>query len=264
MPRSRNLADSATQGGVPDPGTIFGLTLSRASATTFQIAVGTARNEDAGTARALVLASALTKSLSAFAAGNNNGGLDTGSVATNTWYHVHLIRRDSDGAIDALYSLSATTPTMPSGWTARRRLGSIRTDGSSQITPFVQNNDVFTWDTPVSDLNVTNPGTAAVTRTLTVPTGVIVYPVVSWQVVAAASTAVGLLVTPLTIADTAPSTTLTTVRARIASASGGEVAAVVSDIPTNTSAQVRTRCDSSSASDVLRATTLGWIDTRGH
>ena len=73
----------------------------------------------------------------------------------------------------------------------------------------------------------------------------------------------GVLVTPLSIADTAATTTITTVRGRITVASGGVHASVVSHVPTDTSAQVRTRCESASASDTLRITTLGWIDARG-
>lgn len=123
-------------------GYISGLTLSRSGATTLGIAAGEARNDDGGTARRITLA-AFTKTLSAWAIGTGNGGLDTGSIAANTWYHVHAIARDSDGQGDALISLSATAPTMPSGWTGRRRIGSIRTNGSSQITAFVQNGDTF-------------------------------------------------------------------------------------------------------------------------
>lgn len=263
MPRSRNTADLFISGVNSQLGFINGLTLARVSTTTYSVATGAARNEDAGTAALVSLGTALTKSLSAWAAGNNNGSLDTGTITLNSWYHVHLIQNLSTGAVDVLLSLSATAPTMPSGYTARRRIGSIRTDASSQVTAFVQNGDKFLWDVPVSDVNATNPGTAAVTRTLTVPTGAVVFPIVSWQVDAAATTAMGVLVTPLSITDTAPSSTLTTVRARAATASGGAAAAVVSDIATNTSAQVRTRCESASASDVLRATTHGWVDPRG-
>lgn len=263
MPRSRNTADLFTSGANSQLGFINGLTLARVSTTTYSVATGAARNEDAGTPALMALGTALTKSLSAWAAGNNNGSLDTGTITLNSWYHVHLIQNLSTGVVDVLLSLSATAPTMPSGYTARRRIGSIRTDASSQVTAFVQNGDKFLWDVAVSDLNVTNPGTTAATRTLTVPTGVVVFPSVSWGAVAAASTAMGVLVTPLSITDSTPSSTLTTVRAVVTSASGGTVQTVVSNIPTNTSAQVRTRCESSSASDVLRAVTHGWVDPRG-
>lgn len=245
-------------------GFIDGLTLSRTTTTTFTVAPGVAANEDASARRVLVLGgSGITKSLSSWVQGNNNGSLDTGTIAANTWYHAHLIHRLSDNAVDVLISLSPTNPTLPANWVARRILGSFLTNGSSQITPFIQQNDIFLWDTPVADVNATNPGSAAVTRTLSVPTGRVVFPIVSWGVDAAAATAMGVYVSPLSIADSVPSSTLTTVRVRAATASGGSANSVVRDIPTNTSAQVRTRCETSSASDILRATTLGWVDPRG-
>lgn len=241
-------------------GYLSGLTLSRTSTTTFSVAAGVARNEDAGTARNMTLAASITKSLSAWAVGAGNGGLDTGAVAATAWYHVHLIRRDSDGVIDAIYSLSATSPTMPSGWTARRRLGSIRTDGSSQIIAFQQTGDTFLWETPLADVAATNPGTAAVTRTLTVPTGSVVFPIVAWAISNATSGSVPLLVSALSGPDNTPTTSLFTL---LAGAANSGASGVVSNIPTNTSAQVRTRLGVSGASDTLRGTTLGWIDPRG-
>ncbi len=244
-------------------GYIDGLILSRSTVTTYAVAAGVAINDDASAKRPLALGSSLTKSLSAWAVGNNNGSLDTGAIGANAWYHVHLIRRDSDGVLDILLSLSATAPTMPSGWTARRRIGSIRTNASSQITPFVQVGDTFLWDVVVDDGAIVNPGTAAVNRTLTVPTGVVVFPIVTWGLTAAGTATFGLLVTPLSITDTAVSATAVTVRVQVASASGGTMSSVVSHVPTNTNAQVRTRTDSASASDTLRILTQGWIDLRG-
>lgn len=54
--------------------------------------------------------------------------LDTGSLAASTWYNFFLI---SDGTTTGgLASLSATAPTMPSGYVYRCRLGAMRTDAS--------------------------------------------------------------------------------------------------------------------------------------
>ena len=58
--------------------------------------------------------------------------MDTGSVANNTWYHVHLIKRPVTGVVDVLFSLSATAPTLPTSYTIFRRIGSMRTDGSAR------------------------------------------------------------------------------------------------------------------------------------
>lgn len=65
-----------------------------------------------------------------------------------------------------LFSLSATAPTMPGFYLLSRRIGSIKTDGSGNWTKFVQDGDTFTWDVPVTDVNASNPGTSAVSRTL--------------------------------------------------------------------------------------------------
>lgn len=82
----------------------------------------------------IVLASALTKRLdAAWAVGSGNGGLDTGVVANTTVYYIWLIRRSGSGAVDALFSLSSTAPTMPSNYDQRRLLGNLVTDDSANI-----------------------------------------------------------------------------------------------------------------------------------
>lgn len=241
-------------------GTLNGCTLSRATATTFGITACYATNEDGGTTFNMSQASAFTKSLSAWAAASGNGGLDTGSIAASTWYHVHEIRKTSDGSIDYLLSLSPTAPTMPSGYVARRRIGSILTNGSSQIVAFIQNGNTFTWDIPLSEVNVTNPGTAAVTKALTVPTGVAVYPIMAWALQNVSSANFNILVSPLSITDTTPSSTLYTLTSAATNQASNST---ISTIPTNTSGQIRYRASVSGASDVVKEMTVGWIDTRG-
>jgi hypothetical protein len=62
-------------------------------------------------------------------AGTGANGLDTGSLANSTWYHFFII---SNGTTTAgLASTSATSPTMPSGYTYKYRVGAIRTGGSA-------------------------------------------------------------------------------------------------------------------------------------
>ncbi|HYC64022.1 MAG TPA: hypothetical protein VEC14_04755, partial [Reyranellaceae bacterium] len=66
----------------------------------------------------LRLSSALTKRIdAAFAVGSGNGGFGTGIVLTNgQWYDLNLIRRDSDGAIDAYFDEAGSTAHKPAGW----------------------------------------------------------------------------------------------------------------------------------------------------
>lgn len=248
-------------------GSINGLTISRATATTFGIAIGTCRNEDGGTAYNLTLASAFTKALTAWAVGTGNGGIDTGAVANTTWYHVHLIRKDSDGSIDVLYSLSATAPTMPGGYTARRRIGSFKTNGSAQIIAFSQVGDEFLWDAAVVDIDSTNPGTSAVTRTLNgVPTGIQVIAVGSAGVYGGTNAIIAYLFSSLDISDQAPQTPGT---AALSGFTSGTTAITstwfLTDfrIRTNTSGQIRSRIHLSGAADHVGVITRGWIDTRG-
>lgn len=69
-------------------------------------------------------------------AGTSSGvanGLDTGALAINTWYSVWVIWNGTTTA--GLLSLSATAPTMPSGYTHKARVGWIRTDASGSKFP---------------------------------------------------------------------------------------------------------------------------------
>lgn len=96
----------------------------------------------------MILATGLTKRLDAnWTAGNNGGGLDTGSKANSTSYYVFLIRNLTTGAVDALFSASATSPTMPVGYTVSRRIGIILTNGSGNLNQFSQTGNRYSWKT---------------------------------------------------------------------------------------------------------------------
>ena len=56
-------------------------------------------------------------------------GLDTGTVAANTWYSVWVIYNGTTTA--GLMSISATAPTLPSGYTYKARVGYIRTSATA-------------------------------------------------------------------------------------------------------------------------------------
>ena len=149
MSLSRSSMTQPLSAEIPLPrGFIDGLILSNNVSDAdhdIDIAVGVAR--DSTNVKNLSLTSAITKRIdAAFAAGTGNGGLDTGSVANSTWYHVWLILKDVDGTIDALFSTSATAPTMPTGYTYRRRLGSVLTNGSANIYGFTQFGNKFLWN----------------------------------------------------------------------------------------------------------------------
>lgn len=78
-----------------------------------------------------------TVSVTINAATNGANGLDTGSLAANQEYYEYLI---SDGTnIAGILSLSATSPTMPTGYTMAQRYGAIKTDGSAVFYRIQQN-----------------------------------------------------------------------------------------------------------------------------
>lgn len=232
-------------------GFLSGLELSTAgSSATFGIAVGAAN--DTTNATLMALASAYTKTTSAWAVGTGNGALDTGTIATSTWYHVWLIARSDTGVVDVLVSTSASAPTMPTSYDRKRRIGSMKTDGSSQWTKFAQVGDDFLWSTPVDDsASVISANRTSIT--LTVPTGVVVAARFRSYVNGPGGVVV-YIYTSLSESDISAATT-----ADLACASGG-LAAVNVERLTNTSAQIGGRANASITAPI---STYGWKDFRG-
>jgi hypothetical protein len=123
-----------------------------------------------GTNRIPISFPALTKQLdAAWASGNNAGGLDTGSKANSTWYYAWAIYNPSTATADFLFSASATTPTLPSGYTYKRRVGSIQTQSGGAIRPFTQFDDSVIWTTVVIDLSSVSVPTTDTLYTFTIP-----------------------------------------------------------------------------------------------
>ena len=69
-------------------------------------------------------------------------GLDTGSEAVSTWYHLWAIYNPTtdDGTI--LGSESATAPTLPSGYTYKGYLGGFYNDSGGDLDPIIQINNI--------------------------------------------------------------------------------------------------------------------------
>ena len=63
-------------------------------------------------------------------------GLDTGSEATSTWYAVYVVSGTS--GVGGLLSTSETAPTMPSGFTYKRRVGWAYNHSDGDIQNFIQ------------------------------------------------------------------------------------------------------------------------------
>jgi hypothetical protein len=236
---------------------ISGCALSTAGAsTTMSIGDGAAMDS---TNAFLMQVAATSKTTSAWAVGAAVGGLDTGSIANNTWYHFYIIRRPDTGVVDVVFSLNSTSPTLPTNYTQFRRIGSGKTNGSAQWTKFHQDGDYFQWDIPVNDVSAINPGTAAVLRTLSVPTGVRVQADLAAKSLHTSSGTVLLLSDPA-VTDTAPvAASIFTLDS--SNFTNGSTSGRV-NIFTNTSAQIRSRNSFSDANIVVYLTTIGWRDSR--
>ena len=152
---------------------------------------------------------------------------------------------------------------MPTNYTKKRRVGSITRAGGT-ILQFTQVGDEFLLTTPVLDINATNPGTSAVTRTLaSIPTGFQVTAILNAWVVQV-GTAGLVYLSALDQTDSAASGTaapgITFNAANIGTATWGMGGF---RIRTNTSSQIRSRITGSDANTVMNIVSLGWLDSRG-
>lgn len=240
-----------------DPGLINGLLISNNTTdptNDIDIAAGYAR--DATNTVNMILASAITKRLdAAWAVGTGNGGLDTGAIA-NTTYHLWLIKRSDTGVVDVLFSASASSPTMPANydykvylWPIMRVSGAIRT--------FTQTGNEFRYNAQVYDINVTNIGTSAVTRTLSFPTGIITRGIMYVIAYPGAGASLYGLITALSQDDEVPSPAKMNFGTNITAYHGAELT-----ITTNTAAQIRTRFDGVAADSKLHMYAVGFVFIR--
>ena len=203
----------------------------------------------------IILAAAISKRLdAAWAAGSGEGGLDTGSKANSTWYSVWLIGK-ADGTADALFSLEATAPTMPSGYGYKRRLGWVLTDGSGSILAFRQAGDRFFWKAPRQDATGVTLSATAGLLTLSVPPGAVAR---ITALVSHASAVRYVLFSCPDDPDIAASATAH--NARCLTNGGAQTAAL--EIPVDASSRIRHRADAASTT-LAELMTLGWIDPRG-
>src|SRR5215469_1977307 len=223
--------------------------------TVIDIAAGTVRSDDNTFD---IVSSANTKSTATFVAGSGNGGLDTGTVATNTWYYVYDILNTTGGAVDTLFTATFGGPTMPSGFTKKRYIGAFRTaPASTNILAFVQFSDEFKWAVPV--VWVTSQTLPTANRTLSavaVPTGLKVWANIRALAISAGG-AGGMNLTSPDETDAAVAVPPAAASLNVESASDN---AAEFWIRTNTAAQLGFR---GSSAFTFSAVTLGWRDTRG-
>lgn len=209
----------------------------------------------------LRLSSTMTKRMDAsWAAGTNQGGMFTGSESSSTWYHVCLIRADSDGSIDAGFDTSTSCANKPAGYTAYRLIGSVYNDGSSNLKAFYSLETAgggikVLWSTPPLDVNLSNTLTSAArTDTLTVPTGYVVEARINVFGFDASNAWQAYISSP-NASDQAPAQAAAPLATLNAGA--GDVMFMPLTLLTNTSAQIRGRASLATV-DTYRVATLGW------
>lgn len=193
----RNVALGTEAGQVPTNadlplrGYIDGLILTRETADRVAMSAGVCR--DAADGRFIKnTVDPLAKDINlTWAAGDNAGGLNAtdfgidSDAEIDTWYHHYAIMH-TDGTVDAGFDKGTAAANLlsDSGYTYYRKIGSILTDGSREVTAFQQTADEFLWAVAVQDINDAATGTSVVTHTLaSVPTGFKVGAIVSIVVV---------------------------------------------------------------------------------
>jgi len=135
-----------------------GLICSNDSDADHDVAISVGGVKDATNTVNITLAAILTKRIdAAWAVGDNNGGLDGtessgGTPDASTMYYIWLIKRSDTGVVDALYSESATGPTMPTNYDYKRLIGAVKTDSSANVLAFFHSGDYFRYSKPINDV----------------------------------------------------------------------------------------------------------------
>ncbi|NTI80470.1 hypothetical protein [Rhizobium rhizogenes] len=241
-------------------GTLSGLTLSNDAtdaANDLDIAAGVAAS-DASPYYSMQISSAMVKRTdAAWAAGTNQGCWLDGASMPNGTGHIFLMYGSS--GVDIGCSAS-TSPTLPAGYTlGQRRIGSI-IKASAAIKPFYQHGDVFRFTNSVTDRNSAS-ATSPTLITLTVPSGIVVSPIISLSLSVGANSG-AVIGIGSAIAGGTQSSPLT-----ISSTNTASIAMQV-DVPAtyfaNTSAQIfyslTINFGTVSAAQLF---TSGWVDNRG-
>jgi hypothetical protein len=243
---------------------IDGLIISNDTDTLHDISIAAGECRNTGNDTDIRLSSALVKQIDAnWALGTNQGGFPSGlSLSADTWYHVFVIYNPTSDITDAGFDTSLTATNLLSdamGYTKYRRIGSILTDGSSDIIQFFQRGNLFLWKTPILDLSLLNIiTTTASTHTLSVPIGINVNAIFN---ILQEDTTTNIItyISSLNTNDLAPSLTISPL-ATISSIKNQPMAQKIT-VLTNTSAQIRIRA--SATIDEFYLATLGWEDNRG-
>lgn len=156
---------------------IAGLEMSpTTSYETTRVTVATGQCRDSTNVADIMLLAPLNKRLdAAWAAGSNNGGRDTGSLAADQTWHVFVITDvgTSPPTVDVLFSQSPTAPTLPAGYDYFRRIGSVILEkNSTAMRPFFQHGNDFKLVTRSKDFIGEANGVGPYLRVIAAPNGI--------------------------------------------------------------------------------------------
>lgn len=249
-------------------GHIAGLTLANATASSQVLTISAGVAIDSTNTVAMSTSGTYTKTVGqsfqpgARVSGSPSGLLAPGlSLTSTTWYHAFSISLATGP--DFYADTSATAANAPPGTQAFRRIGSIRTDAALNATQFVHDGDYFRWLASVLDVNTTNPGTSAISSTLTVPTGINVQAMFDSNLTQGDATANSVYFSDLAANDEAASISAAPLSQLTSPGNATNLQGWSGTIRTNTSGQIRYRAAASNGNTIVRIATLGWWDYRG-
>lgn len=222
----------------------------------WQIGPGEAR--DTTNTEDIVLTASITKQLDAvWSAGNNAGGVETLPVVISDTYHMFAIKNVTTDTVDIIFD-NSLSPTLPSGYTKYRRVGSFLTNAAANISGYTRVGDLCLWTTPPTDVNVSNlPSATGTLYALSVPTDIQVQAEVS---VGQPNTAAIIYFSSIEQDDTTPSIDNPVAQLPYVSESGYRLANQFR-IRTDTSGKIRARANAGT-SNVVWVSTFGWVDDR--
>lgn len=186
-------------------------------------------------------------------------GLDvSGSRATNGTVHVFVIYNPTTTTF-AAFGSSSLTPTLPSGYTKSRRVGSIKLNASTNIIPFTMRGDFISYQTPFLDVSAAAfTGSPPVNQTLSVPSGIYVEAMV--KPAASSTPATPDFYRFYDPADADVAVTANTANWNSDTTSPLSKAVAPLRVGTNTSSQIR--ASSGGSSDSINLTIFGYYDRR--
>lgn len=225
------------------------------NSTTASFTLSAGQATDSTNAKLMAIASQEWKVSNGSAANGYQGG---STLPNSDTIHVFLINGSSG---TATFAHNGLTPTLPSGYTYYRRVGSFNTNGSGAPLPFTSiemgGGAVASFlTTQVQDIAITNLSTSRVAYALSVPLDIKVQPIFRHSTNTAGSLIIltcGDLET-----DVAPSNNSSAPQFDLYSDSF--LVTANSLLITNTSGQIGARASTGSTS--LYLTTRGWIDFR--